>query len=65
MSLGTGFGGVPCLIIAAEVPIGVVESVGMMFMSVKLVGRAFNGNHDERYVVFTPHGIAVFARFQF
>ena len=54
-----------CLIIAAEVPIGVVESVGLMFMSVKIVGRKFNGNHEEGYVLFTPHGVVVFARFQF
>ena len=54
-----------CLIIVTEVPIGVVESVVLMFMSVKILGRTFNGDHKEGYVVFTPHGVVVFARFQF
>ena len=34
-------------------------------MSIKLVGRPFNGNHKEGYIVFTPHGVVVFGRFQF
>ena len=55
----------PCLIIAAEFPIGVVESVGMMFMYVKIVGSPFNGDHEEEYVVFTMHSVVVFARFRF
>ena len=54
-----------CLIIVAEFPIGVVESVVLMFMSVKILGRPFNGNHKEGSVVFNPHGVLVFERFQF
>ena len=54
-----------CLIIVTEVMIGVVESMEPMFMSVKNLGWPFNGDHKEGYVVFTPHGVVVFACFQF
>ena len=60
-----GFCGVTCLIIVAEFPIGVVESMVLMFMSVKNLGRPFNGNNKEGYVDFTTHGVLFFERFQF
>ena len=49
-----GVGGVPRLIIAVEVLIGIMEIVGMMFMSIRLIGWPFNGDHEEDKL-YLPH----------
>ena len=42
-----GVSGVPLMIIVVEVLPGIVLSVGLMFMSVKLLGHPSYGGHEE------------------
>ena len=43
-----GVSGVPCLIIAVEVPLVIVEIMGLIFMYVRIVGRPFYDIHEGK-----------------